>query len=34
MALAISGMTVHEAKIDTKAENELDFLYKEIFNGY
>ena len=32
--VAITGMTVHEAKIDAKAENELDSLYKEIFNGY
>jgi chromosome partitioning protein len=32
--VAISGMTVHEAQIDAKAENELDSLYKEIFNGY
>jgi chromosome partitioning protein len=31
--VAIAGMTVHEAKIDTKAENELDALYGEIFNG-
>jgi chromosome partitioning protein len=32
--VAIAGMTVHEARIDTKAESELDSLYKEIFNGY
>jgi chromosome partitioning protein len=31
--VAISGMTVHEARIDTKAENELDSLYKEIFHA-
>ena len=32
--VAIAGMSVHEARIDTKAEYELDSLYKEIFDGY
>ncbi|HEY9535900.1 MAG TPA: AAA family ATPase [Mucilaginibacter sp.] len=31
--VATKGKTVHEAKIDNKAENELDALYEEIING-
>lgn len=32
-SVAAKGKTVHEAKIDNKAENELDALYEEIING-